>query len=96
MSENESPEKQTEELTVQSEQENADELLEEELCADEDEDELMLDIIVKLFFAVFLPFIYEELLECRYAPGLLGGTGRFEGTLLRIEKTALPLCFRGR
>ena len=42
MSENESPEKQTEELTVQSEQENADELLEEELCADEDEDELML------------------------------------------------------
>lgn len=42
MSDNESPEKQTAELTAQSEEENADELLEEELYADEDEDELML------------------------------------------------------
>ena len=41
MSENESPENQNEELTAQSEEENADELLEEELYADEDEDELM-------------------------------------------------------
>lgn len=41
MSENESPENQTEELTAQSGEEKADELLEEELYADEDEDELM-------------------------------------------------------
>ena len=41
MSDNESPEKQTAELKAQSEEENADELLEEELYADEDEDELM-------------------------------------------------------
>lgn len=41
MSEKQSPENQTEELRAQSEEENADELLEEELYADEDEDELM-------------------------------------------------------